>query len=229
MERNRGSQVLAIVALLLAVGGLSLGFAAFSQTLTIKSSAEVNPVDKFNVEFFGDNDATSVAGVTSDSTVTGLKAATATINNNNHTITGLKATFTEPGQSVTYTFKARNTGEYIAYLRQVAFAQPSGAAGNALSVCTSKASAENPATQSLVDAACDDITLSVKVGSETAVTSTTPYTGTTHALAKPTNAQKTDGGEDTVVVTITYAANGDVADGDFEVTFGDVTIDYKSV
>jgi len=229
MERNRGSQVLAIVALLLAVGGLSLGFAAFSQTLTIQSSAEVNPVDKFNVEFFGDNNTTSVAGVTSDSKVTGLQAATATINDSNHTITGLKATFTEPGQSVTYTFKARNTGEYIAYLRQVAFAQPTGASGNALSVCAPKASSDNPATQSLVDAACDDITLSVKVGSETAVTGNQTYTGTTHSLAAASTFGGTDGGEDTVVVTITYAANGDIADGDFTVTFGDVTIDYRSV
>ena len=35
MERDRNSKILAIIALTVAVIGLSLGFAAFSQTLTI--------------------------------------------------------------------------------------------------------------------------------------------------------------------------------------------------
>ena len=35
MEKDRGTKVIAIVALIVAVVGLSLGFAAFSSTLTI--------------------------------------------------------------------------------------------------------------------------------------------------------------------------------------------------
>ena len=37
MEKKRGNQAMAIAALFIAVIGLSLGFAAFSTTLTIKS------------------------------------------------------------------------------------------------------------------------------------------------------------------------------------------------
>ena len=41
MERERSGKVIAIVALLFAVAGLSLGFAAYSTTLNITSSADV--------------------------------------------------------------------------------------------------------------------------------------------------------------------------------------------
>ena len=39
MERDRSGKVIAIVALLVGVVGLTIGFAAFSNTLTIQSSA----------------------------------------------------------------------------------------------------------------------------------------------------------------------------------------------
>ena len=52
MERDRRARIIAIAALLLGVVGLSLGFAAFSNTLTIQSSAEVTVnSDVFNVDF----------------------------------------------------------------------------------------------------------------------------------------------------------------------------------
>ena len=43
MEKSRTSKIIAVVALVVAVLGLSLGFAAFSNTLTISSSATVSP------------------------------------------------------------------------------------------------------------------------------------------------------------------------------------------
>ena len=52
MEKDRRARVVAIAALLVGVVGLSLGFAAFTNTLTIKSSAEVKVGDSvFNVYF----------------------------------------------------------------------------------------------------------------------------------------------------------------------------------
>ena len=57
--KNR--QGITIAALIIAIVGLSIGFAAFSNTLTISSSATVNPCDEnFIVQFskYSDSDAT---------------------------------------------------------------------------------------------------------------------------------------------------------------------------
>ena len=54
MERNRQTKVIAIVALCVAVVGLTLGFAAFSNTLTISSSATVTPNESdFKLTVYG--------------------------------------------------------------------------------------------------------------------------------------------------------------------------------
>ena len=51
MEKDRSTKIIAIAALLIGIVGLSLGFAAFSNTLTISSSAEVTPDQSaFNVD-----------------------------------------------------------------------------------------------------------------------------------------------------------------------------------
>ena len=54
MRKDRKVQILSIVALVLAITGMSLGFAAFSSTLTISSSATVTPnSDDFSMTFLG--------------------------------------------------------------------------------------------------------------------------------------------------------------------------------
>ena len=52
MEKNRNAQVIAIVALVVAVLGLSVGFASFSNVLNIQASANVKPDSStLNVDF----------------------------------------------------------------------------------------------------------------------------------------------------------------------------------
>ena len=128
MEKERSSKVIAIVALLVGVVGLSLGFAAFSNSLTISSSAKVEPTgETFDVDFSSSSSETLTDAVQGVSTPSTVVATDATINNTgNPTISGLGATFTEPGQSVTYTFYARNTGEYKAYLNSITFKNAQG-------------------------------------------------------------------------------------------------------
>lgn len=59
MERNRSVKALSIVALVIAIVGMSLGFAAFSATLNISSSANVTPnEDDFKVTVYGMSDET---------------------------------------------------------------------------------------------------------------------------------------------------------------------------
>ena len=113
MEKNRGSKIIAIVALVVAVFGLTLGFAAFSNTLVISSSATVTPSsDTFKVNFSSSDTALETNNITGVATVGTPTVGEAKISGT--TISDLTAGFTEPGQTVTYTFYARNTGDYNA-------------------------------------------------------------------------------------------------------------------
>lgn len=216
MEKNRTGQVIAILALFVGIVGLSVGFAAFSNTLTIKSSATVTPDSSiFNVDFSDSATEVLTDPVTAVTTPNTLAATEATIDNTGSpTISNISATFTEPGQKAVYTFYAYNAGELDAYLNNISFANVTG--GSTTKVCT----AAKDTTDALVQEACKGITLSVQVGSESATTgSVSNISG--HKLAK-SNA-------DTVVVTLEYAADSANADGDFTVAFGDVTLNYSSV
>ena len=52
MEHNRKQKMLIIIALVVGIASLSIGFAAFSTTLNISSSASVTPnSDTFSVKF----------------------------------------------------------------------------------------------------------------------------------------------------------------------------------
>lgn len=239
MERNnRSAQIIAIVALVASAVGISLGFAAFSQTLTIESSAEVKP-SNFDVDFSTDgttqNDANgkkigkegavtpTFTGKEASDTVAGATAATITNTlAGAPKISGLHATFTAPGQKAVYSFNSINVGELKAFLREVEFNEVETGKTHK---CTAKAgaTAEETATQSLVDAACADISISVQVGSEAVLKETNKNDFSSHPL-------DVDASEP-VVVTIEYAktgTNGNRVDGDVEVAFGDIELVYKS-
>lgn len=204
MEKQRKIKILSILALVLAIVSMSLGFAAFSTTLNISSAANVSPNSSdFSVLFSSSNanqSSSSVSGIGTD----GATGGTATLSGT--TISNLTANFTEPGQSVTYTFYAHNVGKYIAYLRNLSFDSGKSCVGS------------SDADDTLVQNACSDITVSVTIGDTTYSNDTNVYS---HAL-------EIDGYE-TVVVTISYVADGNVADGDFSVTFGDVSLTYSTV
>ena len=220
MSENKGYKVIAIVALMLGVVGVTLGYAAFTSTLTISSSAEVKPSSaNFNVDFSSSSSSVLTAAIqpelTPSTPVEGFTATDATISNSGDpTITNLHATFTQPGQSVTYRFYSYNAGEYVAYLNKITFSGTKS--------CTAKAveSPATPATQSLVNAACNGISLSVKVGSDDPTTS---------SIASLTNHTLGINAAEEVVVTISYAQDAAVADGDFDVTLPSIVLTYDSV
>lgn len=216
-SKNNASRMLSVLALLVAVVGVSIGFAAYSNTLTIKSSAEVTAnEDYFDVNF--SSSATSevdgeVVATKTPATLEDLTGDVATIDNSDQpTITGLKANFTNPGQEVKYSFYAHNNGQLKAYLKAVSFANVEG---NSFKKCTAKTGT----TQAYVDAACSGINISLQAGSET-------FSGSKGSIKE--HLLDMDAYEP-VVVTITYAENSAVADGDFDVEFGDITLTYSSV
>ena len=215
MEKNRNAQVIAIVALVVAVLGLSVGFASFSNVLNIQASANVKPDSStLNVDFSSSIDIVTVAEITPTATPNSIVTTNATIDNSaDPTISNLSATFTEPGQSVVYKFYAYNAGELNAYLKSIVYANV--ASSNATKVCTAK----EGTTDALVQKACENILVKVKVGNELE-TATGKASITGHSLAKKTGEM--------ITVTLEYAAGAERTDGDFSVAFGNITLNYSS-
>lgn len=217
MENNKGFKVMTICALVAAVVGLSLGFAAFSNTLTISSSAEVTPSsDTFKVYFSSSDEGvvTEKIGAVDAGTVAGATGDEATITNEasdgTNKIEGLNAKFTKPGQKVTYSFYVHNIGEYPAYLKSLSVT-------SAPTVCQKTADSE--ASADLVSGACAGISMSVKLNETEYTTSTTAFT---------TNRVLAVNGMIPVVVTIDYASTASPVDGPIEVEFDGIELKYSS-
>jgi len=208
IRKTKKQQVLSIVIMLVAVAALSIGFAAFSSTLRISSQATVNPdAETFSVIFSNDGNNIETEQTVQPSSETYGEAATIE-NGISPTISGLKAKFTLPGQSVTYSFYSKNTGGYLAYLNNISFIGKKS--------CT----AEEGTSEELVQNACNGISISIKVGNDDAV-SASKNSISNHTLVA--------GNSEPVVVTITYDSNAALADGPFNVSFGDITLTYSTV
>lgn len=216
MEKDRKVKVIVLTTLVLVMIGISIGFAAFSNTLTISSDADVTPESSaFNVDFSSASGSVVTDEIVPVTTPTGLTASNAIINNSGDpSISNLSVTFVQPGQKVVYAFYSRNAGEYDSYLNEIKYGNVVGKSSPR--VCT----AGTGTTDSLVQAACDDIVVKVKVGSE-AETDKTVTGISNHKLEKNSS--------EVITITLEYLSNGDRADGDFSVDFGDITLSYSSI
>lgn len=213
MEKDRSAKIIAIVALVVAVAGVSLGFAAFSQNLTINPKANVKAdKSKFKVQFSTKQEAAETGDVTAtlspNQGVEGFEAQQAKLAAT--TIDNLKATFVngKGKQTATYSFYVYNAGELDAYLKSVTFEKEA--------TCSSSAG-QNQATDSLVQAACKDVSVKVTVDSEEYTTTTSSISGET--LSKSSSLP--------VTVVLEYSDKNAV-DGDFDVDFGSITLNYSS-
>ena len=212
---NKNSKILIIMVLTVGVIVLSIGFSAFSNNLNINSTATVNP-DPSNFKVLFSSSPTSVIdGTVSASPYTGSTFASffqATINNSNLTspqITGLKGTFAVPNSSGQYVFYAFNEGIYTAYLKKITFG-------------SKKCTAKQGTTQALVDEACRHIRLEVQVALGKWYSGSATLTG--HPLEK--------GKSEKIIVWMGYDHGNTgiphLADGDFDVEFGDITLTYST-
>lgn len=208
LRKTNKTKILSIVALVVAIVGMSLGFAAFSTALTISSSATVTPDSAtFGVKFSTSRDSLVEAPVNPSSKTDGITATDGVINNSaNPILTNLSATFSEPGQYVEYTFYARNEGSYTAYLNNINFLGKK--------VCRGKTGT----TESLVESACDSIKITAKIGENT-YSVTTPISN--HSLGSSEGEQ--------IIVRLEYASGGVYVDGDFSITFPDVSLVYSTI
>lgn len=108
--KDRGLKVAVIAALVVSVIAIGVGFAAFTETLTIAGRATVQ-TSTWKVKF-SDLSTPTLAG--------GATVVTApTINTNDTAISTYDVKLSTPGDSVTYTFNVANTGTYDAELTSV--------------------------------------------------------------------------------------------------------------
>lgn len=208
MEHSRKQKLLVIVALIVGIVSLSVGFAAFSESLNISSSASVTPSsDTFSVKFSTEKDSLVVEEVVPSSIYNATNVTNGIINNTNHpTITNLSASFSAPNQDVEYSFYIRNEGEYTAYLNNVNFI------GDKTCV------ADVGTTDSLVQQACESMKIVLNVDGNA-------YYDTTKVSNKPL----APGESISVVVGLAYVDGGKYSDGSFKVTFPSISLVYSTI
>ena len=112
--KNSNSKVIAVIALVLAVVGLSIGFAALQTQLTVNGTAEVTGGTKWDVKF-----VTSSLNKVETGSATGTNPTVAATS-----ITGLKATLQKPGDKVTYYFQVTNAGSFDAKIDSITIGTP---------------------------------------------------------------------------------------------------------
>ncbi len=218
-KRNNNNKVIIILCLLAVVVSLSIGFSVFSNNLIIKQGATVTPSSSdFKVLFSSSETILATNNITARTYNTDVSATAAKIDNSNPSspsLTGLNVTFKKPYTYADYTLWVRNEGNYVAYLKSINFG-------------TKKCTAKSGTSKELVDAACKLIFLTITFGNDN--TKTNPLYGVSatksvndHPLAK--------GASEKIRVWIGYGYNANnvpVADGDFDVSFGDLTLTYST-
>lgn len=105
MERDNGFRAIAIIALVIAVAGLSIGYASLNRELTINGTA-TKEVANWDVHFENLSAATLV-GTASEKAAASLTATNVTVD----------VSVVKPGDSVSYTFDVKNAGGIDAKLR----------------------------------------------------------------------------------------------------------------
>jgi len=211
----KNKQGITIAALITAILGLSIGFAAFSNTLNISSSANVNPENTMNVVFSSSNsdaETNPIVPTLTPNNVTNFTSTNGEIIESGRTLSNLSAAFTAPGQSVTYNLYVYNDGPYVAYLRDLTM-------GSITCDAIPQQNANDTATESLVVEACKGMNVSVTIG-----TSTLTSSGSLNNQSLSAN-----GGYVNSSITISYVEGSAYVDGPMSVTIGDITFTASSV
>ena len=217
IARYRKRRNIYFVLLLVCICMMSVGFSAFSSELNISSSAIVKPDSSAFKVLFSSSGSSFLTNKVNGTVTWDATAGSSSIDNTGDvpTIKDLTATFTGPGQSVKYEFYAYNSGAYNAYLTGIKFNNVDG--GSSSKVCTAIDSSS--VTETLMNNACNDISVTVDIGDNSVTNSTSMIS--CNSLDK--NAFKK------VTVTIKYEDNGNSSDGDFKVEFGDIKFTYSTV
>ena len=108
MEKTRKVKIISLCALLVAVLGLTVAFAALSQTLTINGSAAVNTAS-WDIHF----ENLTLSEKTGTAEVSGTPQLTGTV------ISGIDVSLNKPGDKIVYEFDLVNNGSIEAKLTNI--------------------------------------------------------------------------------------------------------------
>lgn len=235
MEKNNGVRMLAAFALVVAVAGLSLGFAAFSTSLKIDTAANVTAgTNNWNVGF--STDGTTVEDPTTARTVAANETGNpGIIDVKKYTISqNTNATLsTTTGSSVSYDLSILNKGSVNAYLDSVDF-------DGVTVTCTNATGSTSTVIEGTADAGT-----SVIGGNSTTISDTdcakmfgvsleldgTTYSSTPASVTASTIAPN---GSAPVTLTVSYLDTADARavaatlDGDIVVNIGSISVVYTS-
>ena len=216
MHRYRRTQIITICALVVAIVTLGVGFAAFSTTLNISSSANVSPnSDDFKVQFSTTEyavDTTNssckiIEGMGTNGGIGGIGCV------KSNSISDMAIVFTQPGQSVDFRIYIHNTGQYDAYLKSIIWNNIVGE--NTYKKCAASTTDSTAATPSLVSAACEGITISYD------------YNGVSYDFGDLSGLKLEVGQTSYLDLHVLY--EGARADGPFNVEFGNISLDFSTV
>ena len=237
MKKSRSIKIMSIIVLVIAIFGMSLGFAAFSTTLNISSSAIVAPnEDDFSIEILG-QDANGEFLLSNSSfgfADNGSVATSAKITNGKTPyISDIKVGFTDPGQMVTYSFMIKNTGKYMTYLNSGTIKLLDGM----FDVIECSPSEGSNVTKELMDAACDAIDVrlfliqepenpdsyfaNISLRDVFSLVGTSPSSFGRSFFIEP-------GGEIPMTLFVIYNTNGAMADGEFDVKIASCELDFST-
>ena len=219
IARYRKRRKFYFVLLLVCVCMMSVGFAAFSTTLNISSSASVSPnSDDFKL-MFCDNVSVSLCNdsfimldpyFVSDGADYDVSAGF-----DFNAVYDLGGSFTAPNQKVVYKMYIHNVGEYDAYLRGITFTPLDN---GSYKKCSATTSDSTKATDSLVQAACNGITTKIVID------------GKIYDIGDNISGHKlSKGTSEYIEFTVEYGSGTQLADGPFNVEFGTLKVNYSSV
>ena len=151
MNKDKRLTILIILIVTLSLVGIGIAFAAFSQTLTINGTGEVE-ASSWKVVFEGMTNVNTIDAPTT--TGTASEVTHPTIKNNSTEISTYSVSLKTPGDSITYNFKIHNKGDFAANLSSLTISgvnRPSSPVSGASLVTDSSIATANSKTLSKVE------------------------------------------------------------------------------
>lgn len=118
MEKERRKKALSLVALIVAVMGLTIAFAAMSKTLTINGSANVDSA-KWNVHFESLDGNSTVSCKITNAYASDTVCLSAKLSNDKTKLDHILLSFNFPGESAKYDLKIVNEGSIDAKIGSI--------------------------------------------------------------------------------------------------------------
>ena len=206
------NEVITISSLTVAILSLTIIFTMYSKVIKINHEIRVRANEAtFGVKLTSKPNVISNELIYPSFTI-GATGDTATISNTpNSTISGLKAYFTAPGQTVTYKLYVRNTGEYKAHLTDIIYDYVEGS--NVTKMCIAQKSMD----LDLLQDSCDKISVNVSVNG----------TVTNKTLNNISNNILDTGYSNEIIITIKYDKSAKTVEVPFNIKFGDIHLIYQ--